>query len=304
VDERAASGGLPSDDPAPVSADGRHGATGQHRDDPASRAPARGSPNALKNWKVRSRLLLLVIIPVLAATTLGGIRIASSAQSAFAYQRVVQLANLNGKIIGLEQALQKERQDTITFIALGANGGRAAPRSPSSRLQLTVLSHGDYAVSSRWAAQVKSLLGDIGSGYSELTQQDARAAAAAIDGLWPLRTAATRSRLPALVVIRDYADKKYGFAAKKAEIVTAKQKEHDDKIAKDTEARIRKEYAEAGGNNPMVRQGVTSQFDKVKAAVSAGTRKDPLSLNAEQRRAQTRQSIQQELTDNAAATVN
>jgi signal transduction histidine kinase len=152
-------------------------------------------------------LLLLVIIPVLAATTLGGIRIASSAQSAFAYQRVVQLANLNGKIIGLEQALQKERQDTITFIALGANGGRAAPRSPSSRLQLTVLSHGDYAVSSRWAAQVKSLLGDIGSGYSELTQQDARAAAAAIDGLGPLRTAATRSRLPALVVIRDYADK-------------------------------------------------------------------------------------------------
>jgi signal transduction histidine kinase len=152
-------------------------------------------------------LLLLVIIPVLAAVTLGGIRIASSAQSAFAYQRVVQLANLNGKIIGLEQALQQERQDTITFIALGANGGRAAPRSPSSRLQLRVLSHGDYAVSSRWAAQVKSLLGDIGSGYSELTQQDARAAAAAIDGLGPLRTAATRSRLPALVVIRVYANK-------------------------------------------------------------------------------------------------
>ncbi len=142
VDERAASGGLPSDDPAPASADGQHRATGQHRDDPASQAPARGSPNALKNWRVRSRLFLLVIIPVLAAITLGGIRIASSAHSAFAYQRVVQLANLNGKIIGLEQALQKERQDTITFIALGANGGRAAPRSPSSRLQLTVLSHG------------------------------------------------------------------------------------------------------------------------------------------------------------------
>ncbi len=207
VDERAASGGLPSNDPAPASANGQHGATSQHRDDPASQAPARGSPNALKNWRVRSRLLLLVIIPVLAAVTLGGIRIASSAQSAFAYQRVVQLANLNGKIIGLEQALQKERQDTITFIALGANGGRAAPRSPSSRLQLTVLSHGDYAVSSRWATQVKSLLEDIGSGYSQLTQQDARAAIAAIDGLGPLRTAATRSRLPALVVIRDYAHK-------------------------------------------------------------------------------------------------
>jgi hypothetical protein len=57
-------------------------------------------------------LLLLVIIPVLAATTLGGIRIASSAHSAFAYQRVVQLANLNGKIIGLAQALQFSPMET------------------------------------------------------------------------------------------------------------------------------------------------------------------------------------------------
>src|SRR5712691_8202577 len=104
------------------------------------------------------------------------------------------------------------------------------------------------------------------------------------DDFETLMNEAVQNRMP----FRDYADKKYGFAAKKAEIVTAKQKEHDDKIAKDTEARIRKEIAEAGGNNPMVRQGVTSQFDKVKAAVSAGTRKDPLTMNAEQRRAQTR----------------
>src|SRR5436190_23957760 len=50
MDERAASGGLPSNDPAPASAKGQHGATSQHRDDPASQAPARGSPSALKNW--------------------------------------------------------------------------------------------------------------------------------------------------------------------------------------------------------------------------------------------------------------
>jgi signal transduction histidine kinase len=158
-------------------------------------------------------LLLLVIIPILAAVALGGIRIASSVQSAFAYQRVVRLANLNGKIIGLVRALQNERQDTITFITLGNNGGRTAAESPGSalaknaELELTILSHGDYAASSRSASQVKSLLADIGTGYSELTQQDARAAIAAIDGLGPLRTAATTSRLPPLVVIQGYADK-------------------------------------------------------------------------------------------------
>ena len=190
----------------PPSADGGPSGRGQRRPSAADgRKP--GSRRALKNWRVRSRLLLLVAIPTLAAVILGGIRIGSSAQSALAYQRVAQLANLNGKVIGLVQALQNERQDTITFITLGNNGGRAAALSSNGRLELQILANGDYAVSSRLASQVKSQLGAINDGYSELTQQDAHAAAAAIDGLGPLRTAATRSQLPALVVIQEYTDK-------------------------------------------------------------------------------------------------
>jgi signal transduction histidine kinase len=143
---------------------------------------------------------------------LGGIRIASSVQSAVANQRVVRMVNLNGQITGLVQALQKERQDTVTFITLGSNGGRAAALSRSAsganaRLELKVLDHGDYAASSQLAGQVKNLLGTIGTGYSELAQQDASAAMAAIDGLGALRTVAARSQLPALDVIQKYNDK-------------------------------------------------------------------------------------------------
>ena len=162
---------------------------------------------------MRSRLLLLIGIPTVTALLLGGIRIGSSAQSALSYQRVVRLASLNGKIIGLVQALQTERQDTITFITLGDNGGRAAAMSSNSalaanaQLELRILRSGDYAASARSAKQVTSMLSAIGSGYSELTQQDARAAAAAISGLGPLRTAATTSRLPALAVIQEYTNK-------------------------------------------------------------------------------------------------
>ena len=195
---------------------------GQQRPSAAADGPRPGSRRALKNWRVRSRLLLLIFIPTVTAIMLGGIRINSSAQSGLAYQRVVRLANLNGEITGLVQALQRERQDTITFITLGDNGGRAAALSSSSaqaadptlaagaanaRLELKVLNHGDYAVSSRWARQVTSLLSTISAGYSELTQQDARAAVAAIHELGPLRTAAAGSRLPALVVIQEYTDK-------------------------------------------------------------------------------------------------
>jgi hypothetical protein len=195
------------------SAGGDPSGNGQHRPSAAD-GPRPGSRRALQNWRVRSRLLLLVAIPTVTAVILGGIRIGTSVQSASAYQRVVRLANLNGKIIGLVQALQSERQDTITFITLGDNGGRSAALSSTSpgltanaRLELKILDHGDYAVASRLAKQVKSQLGAIGTGYSELTQQDARAAVAAIDGLGPLRTAGTRSQLPALVVIQEYTDK-------------------------------------------------------------------------------------------------
>ena len=73
---------------------------------------------------MRSRLILLVLIPTLTAVLLGGIRIGSSLSSALAYQRVEQLANLSGKITGLVQALQHEREDTVEFIVLGPNGGR------------------------------------------------------------------------------------------------------------------------------------------------------------------------------------
>ena len=214
----ASAEGTPSADVDPL-ADADPSGNGQPRPSSAADGPSPGSRRALKNWRVRSRLLLLIGIPTVTAVMLGGIRIDSSAQSALAYQRVVRLANLNGEIIGLVQALQRERQDTITFITLGENGGRASLLSSNSgpatdpalaanaRLELKVLSHGDYAVSSRSARHVTSLLSTIGAGYSELTQQDARAAAAAIRGLGPLRTAAARSRLPALVVIQEYTNK-------------------------------------------------------------------------------------------------
>src|SRR5512146_1469656 len=98
---------------------------------PGAAAPGLASRRALKNWRVRSRLFLLVVIPTVTAVAAGGIFIASSVQSALVYGRVQTLANLSGKITGLVQALQNEREDTVRFIVLGnGNGGRGA--SPSS----------------------------------------------------------------------------------------------------------------------------------------------------------------------------
>src|SRR5215472_1783840 len=171
----------------------------------------RRSLRELKNWRVRSRLILLVLIPTLTAVLLGGIRIGSSLASALAYQRVEQLANLSGKITGLVQALQNEREDTVQFIVLTTNGGRQAamlPKSPNATtpaFEQRKLRQ-DYGLTSGWADQVTSLLGGVGSSYSALAQQEAQAAATTISGLPALRAEATDSRLPTLVVIKQYAN--------------------------------------------------------------------------------------------------
>jgi signal transduction histidine kinase len=188
--------------------------SGQHREGaaPASRGSSR---RALKNWRVRSRLFLLVIIPTIAAVVLGGIRISSSVQSALVYQRVVTMANLNAKIIGLAGALQREREDLIQFIMLGSqDGGRGAPASVPPNAQNPppligpeiALLNLDYATSKGWADQVKSLAGSIDGSYPALAQEGAQAAVATINGLPQIRGAATSasSQLPALKVIEAY----------------------------------------------------------------------------------------------------
>ncbi|MGD0244594.1 MAG: nitrate- and nitrite sensing domain-containing protein [Streptosporangiaceae bacterium] len=175
---------------------------------PEARPAARpASRRALKNWKVRSRLFLLVVIPTITAVAAGGIFIASSVGSAVVDQRVLTLANLSGKTTGLVQALQVEREDTVRYIVLGnSNGGRGAsakaaiPPGP----ELGLLQH-DYATTTGWASQVKTLASGIDGSYSVLAQQDAQAAVTAIDNLPAIRAAATGTQLPALNVINEYA---------------------------------------------------------------------------------------------------
>jgi hypothetical protein len=170
-------------------------------------APRPASRRALKNWRVRSRLFLLVVIPTVTAVAAGGVFIASSVNGALINQRVLTLANLSGKITGLAQALQSEREDTIQFIVLSnSNGGRGA--SPSSAMppgpELGVLNQ-DYAATNTWASQVKALAGGIGGAYSALAQQDTQAAVTAISNLPAIRAAATGTQLPAPKVIEEYA---------------------------------------------------------------------------------------------------
>jgi hypothetical protein len=203
-------GGSPASDPA---ASGGHRRPGHAPEDQA--AAARPQPGtwgrrlSLRDWRVRSRLLLLIAVPVLVAVVFGGVAIVSSLRTAQSYQQVQRLAVLAGDATTLSEALQNEREDMVTFVAMGTQGGRANALSPNASVragasdELSLL-QSDYKVSDRAADQVKSLADTIGGSYPALAQTQAQAAVTAISDLPALRAASTTTRLPVLTVIEDY----------------------------------------------------------------------------------------------------
>ena len=171
---------------------------------PASRRTSRRS---LKNWHVRSRLLLLIIVPTLSAIGLGSISIASSVRSFGAYQRVDTLATLGQRIVILAQALEDERDQTAFFIGSGTTGGRDAALSANSAQAASELSviNRAFGTTNRAATQVRTLADQINGSYPVQAQEAAATALTALHGMQQLRNAATKTQLPVLDVVQKYA---------------------------------------------------------------------------------------------------
>ena len=165
---------------------------------------------ALKNWRVRSRLLLLIIIPTLTAVILGGSRIVTSVGSALAYQRVEQLANMSYDVTGLAARLEAERDQTLLYIGQNQSG-RAAILAHNAKANLTngapqnlQLVVQDQNLTGPWVKKVRADAAAIGAGYPTQVQTDAQNIGHLLKLLVPLRTAATTTKLPPTQVLTQY----------------------------------------------------------------------------------------------------
>jgi signal transduction histidine kinase len=186
--EQASDGLAFSHDPGP--GNGQNGRPSEPGSDgvpqPEAAAASQPSRHGLKNWRVRSRLLLLIAIPTLTAVVLGGIRVSSSIQSASTYQRVQQLADLNSDITTLVQRLQDERDQTAYFIAqANARGGGQA-----DGLQVLYTQRHD---TEQAAAQVTQRLEQVGRSLSPVSRQEAQIALDDLENLPAVRLAADQS---------------------------------------------------------------------------------------------------------------
>jgi signal transduction histidine kinase len=185
---------------------GSHGTAGDGAGQ-AGRPTGRQSRRTLKNWRVRSRLLLLIAIPTVTALALGGFRVTSAVQSALAFQRAEQRAVLASDITQLAQRLETERDQTIYYIALGSQG-RAGDLSTPARAAAAQQYHviqAFYQQTDQSARQFRAQLAQFHGAYAGVAEQEVSSAISGLGMLGYLRQGSTKTQLSALVVGQKYA---------------------------------------------------------------------------------------------------
>ncbi len=174
---------------------------GDPADVPHPAAPRSGSRMALSNWRVRWRILALIVVPTLAAVILGGLRISSGVNSALADKRTQQLAQLNADVVSLTQNMEDERDLTAGYIAANRPGGNNPLHTALTRQQ---------AETDEAEQQVSAQAADIGSGYSQSIRDALTGVKAVISALPQLRDAAAptsgTAHAPAQAMITDYTN--------------------------------------------------------------------------------------------------
>jgi signal transduction histidine kinase len=153
----------------------------------------------LRNWRIRWRLLALIVFPTAAALALGGVRIYTARNTAGDFARVDQLAILGADMTALAEAIEDERDITAGYIATHQSGETALSQSLLGELGR------QYAVTGAHLATVEKLAGQIGPAYPGVARTDLGFALSRLSALPGLRGLA-HSEISALPMISDYTN--------------------------------------------------------------------------------------------------
>jgi signal transduction histidine kinase len=177
---------------------------------PGRQGRGRAGNRMLRNWRVRSRLVLLIAIPVATAVALGAASIVSSWQSAVANQRTETLASISTKICQLAYQIEAERDAIIWDIAARANvradraGGGPLSADEGTAADQQVYAKQEIVYTNGWIKTVKDQLEQVGAGYPQDVQIDAHAVVSTLQGLDALRNQALYTPVPATDVLNEY----------------------------------------------------------------------------------------------------
>ncbi|WP_405805718.1 nitrate- and nitrite sensing domain-containing protein [Streptomyces sp. NBC_01187] len=132
---------------------------------PVDAPPDVGSRVALRNWRISTRLVSLLALPVVAATTLGGMRISSSLENVDQLDNMKRLTEMTEQATELAAALQEERDRSAgPLISTGNEKDDlvVAPRETTDKaFQSFKEASGDIDGSDKVMAGVQSTVLDI-----------------------------------------------------------------------------------------------------------------------------------------------
>ncbi|MGW7573245.1 nitrate- and nitrite sensing domain-containing protein [Streptomyces sp. NPDC054765] len=134
-----------------------------------------GSRIALRNWRISTRLVSLLALPVVAATTLGGMRIGTSMENIDQLDKMQLLTEMTRQATELADALQVERDKSAGPLAGSGNtkddANVVAPRQATDRAKLSFnQATGDIQGQDATMAGVRATVLEIGRQLNTLNE--------------------------------------------------------------------------------------------------------------------------------------
>jgi hypothetical protein len=155
------------------------------------------NPLGLRNWRVRWRLLALVLIPTITAIAFGGVRIDSARDTAAQFAQADQLAVLGGDLTALVNAVEDERDLTGGYLAAKQAGDSAEASSLLAALDE------QYKITNARLAIVQRAATHIGPAFPAVARTDLTSALSEVSAFAGLRSL-TQSQMSALPMITSY----------------------------------------------------------------------------------------------------
>ena len=157
------------------------------------------TPWHLRNWRMRWRVLALVLVPTVAALTLGALRVQAASSTAATASRTARLGVLGSDVTALAEAVEDERDVTAGYVAARQSNQNTLATSIYRQLQ------GQYAATGTRIATVEGLAGQIGPAYPAAAQADLASALSSLSELTELRVLA-HSEITTLPLIEHYSN--------------------------------------------------------------------------------------------------
>ncbi|MEU4226708.1 nitrate- and nitrite sensing domain-containing protein [Nonomuraea sp. NPDC026600] len=160
----------------------------------AEPVPTPGSVMALRNWRVRTRLISLIAIPTLVAVVLGGLRVTTSVSSAQQYEHISNVSSLVAQLGELSREMALERDLSAQFVA----SNRASAEKEQLSAQQDIV-NASVKRTGAAAAAAEDSLSDLGR--KKLTTLRTR-----LTQLTSLRATVSGTQLPPLPTMAKYSE--------------------------------------------------------------------------------------------------